>query len=495
MNIQEEIQERRRQKLTELIDGIDAGDFAEVGRIPEKYTYGHLEALFFFLEILDNGAWLYEWLYDLAMECGRTAIMEKAKRGEKIKVVFLTVSAAQWPAEEVYRLIEADRRCESYIVVCPLAGRDKEDMKRTYIQTYRFLEQSNHEVRKSYDEETESYLGWEVVGGIPDIVIHLNPWYRALPEAYQIESLPLKCINCYIPYGIYVENSEDGKYLEDVAYNRGFVNMLWKAYTDSERNREGYRIYGLLRGKNVLYSGYAKMDFFFHKKNYGVKELKTIWKIPASREEEAMKRVIIAPHHSIRSSAGLAFSTFHKNVYFWLYLAQKYSDKISFIFKPHPNLRFKAVETGVFESFDAYDAYLAKWEELPNARVVQEADYRDIFATSDGMIMDSISFLAEYMYVDKPLLFLRRKGQAFNDLGQEILQCCYQAQGEDYRGIEDFLNRIILGGNDERDGIRREVFERELNYPQINRCMAAERIYQDISSLFGEDPAGQKTDG
>ena len=43
------------------------------------------------------------------------------------------------------------------------------------------------------------------------------------------------------------------------------------------------------------------------------------------------------------------------------------------------------------------------WNALPNAKVVEEESYLDIFATSDGMIMDSASFIGEYLYVNKPL--------------------------------------------------------------------------------------------
>lgn len=83
------------------------------------------------------------------------------------------------------------------------------------------------------------------------------------------------------------------------------------------------------------------------------------------------------------------------------------------MFKPHPNLRARVVQAHAFESEEAYDTYLEEWNKLPNACVMQEEDYRSAFATSDGMIMDSCSFIAEYMYVDKPLLFLKRDGQAF----------------------------------------------------------------------------------
>lgn len=481
------LQEKCTQLLEELFDGIDAGDFSDARTIPQKYKYSHLWALLNFADVLDDGIRLYGQLYTLAMEHGKAMLREKLWRGQKVRVAFLAVSAAEWPAEEVYRLLERDDRCESYIVVSPLLERDKEDAKQTYMQTCRFFEESGHAVRKVYDVDRERYAGWEELGGVPDILIHLNSWYRALPEEYWIESLPLSCLNCYIPYGIYVANSVDGNYVRDFVYNSQFANMLWRIYADSDENVKGYQTYGLLQGKNVFRSGYAKMDYFLHERVYGEEQIRAIWKIPAGADAKEMKKLILAPHHSFKGHAGIAFSTFHKNLYFWLYLAKKYEDKITFILKPHPNLRARAVEAGVFESFAACDAYLEEWNSLPNGKVVTEADYRDIFATSDGMIMDSASFLAEYMYVDKPLLFLRREGQAFNELGKKCLQCCYTERGEDYTEIENFLIRTILGGEDEKKEIRRAMFAEELDYLTKNQIMASESIYQDIVNCFSRE--------
>ena len=183
--------------------------------------------------------------------------------------------------------------------------------------------------------------------------------------------------------------------------------MMTRVYVDSERNLRGYQEYGLLRGKNIVYSGYTKMDYFYEERVWSEAEIRKLWKIPDGMESQDMKKVIIAPHHSISEDSVVKFSTFAKNVYFFLYLAKKYCNEVSFVFKPHPNLRLRAVEAKVFESYEAYDAYLEEWNSLPNAKVVQESDYLGLFDTSDGMILDSVSFLAEYIYVHKPLLFLQ----------------------------------------------------------------------------------------
>lgn len=477
-------QERYIMLLNELLDGIDAGDFDDIGKIPEKYTYEHLMALFVTSDMLDNGRTLYEQLYTISMAHGKHMLQRKIQNGEKIKIAFLAISAAEWPAEKVYRLLERDERTECYVVVSPLVDRDFESRRDTYRQTYDFFKQNGYHVKNSYHEETDSCEPWQALGGMPDICIHLSSWYQSMPDVYRITSFPLSCINCYIPYGMYVANSVDGSYVKDYVYNKGFVNLMWKIYADSRRNQEGYQEHGLLRGKNVAFSGYPKMDCFYDSQKWTEEKIRKLWKIPEGKKADDMKRIIIAPHHAILGYGGIKFSTFPQNVYFLLYLAEKYQDKVSFILKPHPNLRIRAVEAKVFESYEDYDAYLGKWDALPNAKVVQESDYLGIFATSDGMIMDSASFIAEYMYVNKPLLFLQRDGQAFNKLGEKLMQAHYLKQGDDYIGIERFLQNVILGGDDSKKPVREEIWKEELDYVGLNRCAASEYIYHDICNLL-----------
>lgn len=470
--------------LNELMDGVDRGDFSGE-KIPDKYTYGHLYAIFGLLDELDGGRELYEQIYDLAMERGESEIRRKCARGEKIKIAFLVISAAEWGMEKIYRMLEQDDRTECYIVVSPLVDRDLESRRDTYIQTVNFFEKNGYEVRGGCNEEFNVPVSWQEMGGMPDIVMHSTPWIQSMSPVFQVINFPLMVLNYYIPYGIHVEDSLTGNYLEQCVYNKEFINMMKRIYTDSERNLHGYQKHGLLHGKNVVYSGYAKMDFFYETRDWSEEQIRKLWKIPDAAKCQDIKKVIIAPHYSISGeNVPLKFSTFAKNAYFFLYLAKKYCNQISFVFKPHPNLRFRAVKEKLFDSYEAYDAYLEEWNSLPNAKVVQESDYLNLFDTSDGMILDSISFLAEYKYVHKPLLYLRRKEQAFNPLGKCLLEVDYTAKGEDYTEIEKFLQEVIINGNDILRDKRQQVFENELDYIKRGRGNASEYIYRDIVSLF-----------
>lgn len=472
------------EKVNELLDGVDRGDFMDASVIPQQYTYGHLMALYQLSGSLNDGKELYEKIYDRIIKIGKCSIQKKISSKQKLKVAFLAISAAEWAGENVYRMLSKDERLECYIVMCPLTDREKEDRKKIEAQSYRFFLNNHYDVRRVYWEEGDACAGWEQIGGFPDVVIHLTSWYQCLPEPFQIEQFPLNMINCYIPYGMYVANSLDGNYIKRAVYDKEFINLMWRVYADSRANLSGYIKYGLLHGKNVRYSGFSKMDFFLEKREYTQEQIENIWKIPADGDSLKMKKIIIAPHHTVQSCGGIYYSTFLYNAYFWLYLARKYQDKISFIFKPHPNLRIKSVWSKFFNSFEEYDDYITQWEALPNARVTEEEGYLDIFATSDGMIMDSASFLGEYLYVNKPLLFLTRKEQAFNSLGEKTLSCYYTAKGEDYIAIEQFVERVILQGEDMMEDIRTQVFAEELDYADANGCGASEFIYKDIMKLF-----------
>ena len=469
--------------LNELMDGIERGDFSGES-IPEKYTYGHLYAIFQLLDELQGAENLYEQIYNMAVKCGTAEIRRKCAEGEKVKIAFLVISAAEWGLEKVYRMLEQDDRVECYVVISPLTDRDLESRRDIYLQTVDFFEKNGYEVRGGCNEEFNVPASWQEVGGMPDIVMHSTSWIESMPTEYRVINFPLMTLNYYMAYGIHVSDGEAGYYVEKIVYNKEFANMMTRIYADSERDVRGYQEYGLLHGQNVVYSGYAKMDIFYENRDWSEEAVRKLWKIPDGVKCQDMKKVIIAPHHSISENSMLKYSTFHKNLYFLLYLAKKYRNEVSFVFKPHPNLRFNAVKEKVFESYEAYDAYLKEWSSLPNAKVVQESDYLDYFDTSDGMIMDSSSFLAEYMYVHKPLLFLLRKGQEFNPLGKILLEADYTAKGEDYAEIERFLQEVIINGNDVLIDKRQQIFDSELDYMKRGRNSASEYIYRDIASFF-----------
>ena len=471
------------KRVKELIDGIDKGDFSK-DIIPDKYRWEHLLGLLLLKDSLDGGEDLFIQLYRKAIDSAKNYIRKKASSGQSIKVVFQSYSAAEWPAEEVYKRYQQTKGIETLVFVSPLMGRGKETAINSYSQTYDYFVQTGHRVYGGLDVETCKIKSWDDFGEAPDVLYQLSTWFTSLPEAQWFSRLPMRCLMAYIPYSLYLANNADGSYAVNSVYNKEIINLMWRVYCDTRFNLEGYKKYQLLKGENVRFSGYTKMDYFLDDKEMDAKEISNLWKIPVGNEEGKIKKIIIAPHYSVGNREIILYSTFKKNAWFWLYLAEKYKDKVSFVFKPHPNLRYVAVEEGLFKDYEEYDSYLQRWNDLPNAKVVQESSYLEYFVTSDAMIMDSISFLGEYLYVGKPLLFLTREEQRFLELGEKVVNAYYRVPGDDYSGIIDFIDDVVLSGNDFMKANREEVFDQEYNYVKQNGICASDFICKELLELI-----------
>ena len=468
---------------TELAEAVDNNWLVD-GEKAAGYTYAHLVAMFFATGSMEDGNKLYNYCYDAAIRCGKSNIDKRLRDGQKIKVAFLPISAAEWPAERIYKMLRDDDRFLPVVVPVPIIGRTKEERGKTYSQTYKYFEENGYNVEHVYDPDTEEITGWEDIGGVPDVVIHVTPWYLDMVKNYQIINLPFSVLNVYISYGLTVGNSQTGRFDELCMYNKEFMNLCWRVYTETKTDYEEFIRYEALGGKNVRNSGYIKMDYFYDEHSYTEKDIRNMWGIPENRDANGYKKVIIAPHFSVGDTNVLSFSTFDKNMYFYIYLAKKYKDSISFVFKPHPNLRNGLVKHGYMKSIDEYEAYLDEFRRLPNARVQEEGSYLELFDTSDAMIDDSISFVGEYLYTGKPMLFLERPEQRFNELGKKIIDAPYKVKGTDYYGIDTFLEDVVLAGNDTRKAIRQRVYEEELDYAGINGIKASDYIYNDIANAL-----------
>ena len=98
------------------------------------------------------------------------------------------------------------------------------------------------------------------------------------------------------------------------------------------------------------------------------------------------------------------------------------------------------------------------------------------------MIHDSGSFIGEYQYMDKPMIYLTRDTQTFNDLGKLILSTAYLIDGRDLEGIAALLQRVFIDGNDYKAADRKEIFDKYLNYPKHNGMLASNFIYKNIAA-------------
>lgn len=437
----------------------------------KQYQYRDLH---YILEIQeDNSSELFQLIASDVFQYN----IENIKRKPKIKVAFLTSQASIWACEPIYNRLASDNRYEAFIIVTPFEyGSDHNTVTETYNATCAFFEEKYYNYRKAYDVVNNKYLDMTELGS-PDIVFHQTPHTTYLHSNYQIESFNLNVLNIYIPYGIMIVNGHD------IQFNQKFHHLCWKIFCETPLHQKMMHQYSLIQDSNVECSGYVKMDPFLNCSEPIIDSNK-IWKLPPMNKsiDETIK-IIWAPHHALVDHP-FAFGTFHKNYKFFYELAKKYP-QISWIVKPHPLLKNDSIHFGLFRNSDEYDMYMNKWDELPNARTIHEGSYIDIFKTSDAMILDSVSFLAEYLYVQKPSLFLTKTCDSFNEFGDLVKDCHYQVDGEDFDGIEAFITNVLISKKDTMKDTRMGFYNKYLNYLELNKgLLASDYIYSYFCNVF-----------
>ena len=392
--------------------------------------------------------------YNKLMENVFKVSAQMISRKDKIKVGFVLYDSSIWCGDELYNYFTQDGRFEVTIFLCLRTDKMKlELIQRAFLYSRKQFEMRNLNVVDIKNPNAP----------IPeqDIFIFLTPYFLVLPLALRPENITAKTLLVYIPYGFSALNY-------NVA-NHMMSRLAWKFFFTSNVALKMYERLckvGMPRG---LCSGYAKTDIFFDKNA----KFHFDWKM--TRPDA--KKIIYAPHWSINSTAN--YATFQWNFQF-MYEFAKAHPEISWVFKPHPNLLFSAVEEKIFPSAETFKEYLQAWDKLPNALFYTGAYYQDIFATSDGMILDSCSFIVEYQFVDKPMIFLTREGEKFNELGREILKASYLVDGQNLDEIATTMQKVFIEGKDDKAAKRKAVFDKYLNYPKANGMLASEFIFKNI---------------
>lgn len=392
--------------------------------------------------------------------------LEKIRRKKKIKVAFVTDHAACWCGDKLYNLFAQNPRFETTVFFCQNKGESTLGDARHDLEQ---LKSSGVNVVAVFDSDAETPA--------QDIIFFLRPYPVFFSKSFQFEALTPQTLIAYIPYAILT--------IPVGYYNLTVFRVAWKIFFDTEfalRLLEEKCGIGVPRG---TVSGLPKLDLFFN----DTRKISFKWKM--TRPDA--KKIIWAPHWSM--NFGVFYSTFQHNYKFMYEFAKNHSET-SWVVKPHPRLMLAAIETKIFPSVAAYEDYLRAWEALPNAQVFTGAYYQEIFATSDGMILDSLSFIAEYQYANKPMIYLlNSETEEFSELGKKILDASYVIDGKNFEQIAAALKKIFIEGNDPLKPARQKVFDEELNYHRRNGMDAGDFIYKTIMEELKEENFNGKNIG
>jgi hypothetical protein len=388
-------------------------------------------------------------------------------RKRVIKIAFLVMHDSVWKVDNLFKKMMSDPCFDPVIIVTPFISYGENNMFNQMDVTYRFFEEKKYPVIKSYDHKKNQWISFSKQIN-PDAVFFTNPH----PITYDIfyKNIFSKYISYYVPYYYQISKHDNYK----MQYDQLFHNSVWKIFSPHRVAFEIHKKFSSNKGSNVELVGYPGTENLIKSK---VDKHEEVWKSQSCRK----LRIIWAPHHTI-DSPDLPYSNFIKYANFFKKIAHEYSTLIQWAFKPHPILMQKLInhpDWGLEKTLD----YWNFWSESEFSQL-EESDYSSLFKTSDAMIHDSGSFLVEYFFTGKPVMYLVSNElikDYFNELGSQAFDNCYHGNNKDdiYRFIKS-----LLSGNDEMQISRNIFFQKEIA-PYYQFCMPSSRILNSIKKDFG----------
>lgn len=412
----------------------------------EKISQLNYADIFNVSNVLDKDA------YNETLEKYFNHAVKKIRAKKKIRVGFVSDDPSMWCGDLLFKLFADDKHCETTFFLCLQKGLRNQPLS---------VEDFNRglESFKSRGVNVVAVTNDEQTFPAQDLLIILRPYFDHLPKSFALSSIGAETLLAYIPYGFNMSVWN--------IYDTPIYHVAWKIFFETQFHidlLEKECRTGMPRG---VFSGYPKLDAFYKNPTFD-------WKMT---RPHAVK-IIYAPHWSINS--GIFYATFQYNYKFFYEFAKAHPET-SWVIKPHPMLLSSAVGHKVFPSEESFREYLQAWDDLPNAKVFTGSEYQGLFATSDGMIMDCGSWIGEYQYTHKPMIFLTRDTQKFNQLGNALMKILYRVDGKDLKGIAALLQKIFIEGEDELSEPRKEFFDKHMNYMQANGTTASEFIFKTVA--------------
>jgi len=375
-----------------------------------------------------------------------------------IRVVFFAIYHSNWKYDSLIRLMLSDSSFEPLVLICPTVVRDKEHELKSRQECVDYFTLKHIPFVCAYDVESDTYLDPHTLN--PDIIFFTNPYRGLVHPDYYIDKFD-DVLTCYVSYAF---NNVPFKW----SVASLFHQIVWRYFVECDENYRLIRKLTSNKAKNCRITGYPLYDSFMSQipSYYD-------WKI----KDKKIKRIIWAPHHTVSNHLELLhLSTFERYADFFLELAMKYKDSVQFIFKPHPLLKSNLYTLSGWGKLRT-EAYYKKWSEGENTNI-NEGDYIDLFLSSDALIHDCGSFTVEYLYTQKPALYLdnqTRLSQS-NEIGKMAFGVHYHATDEEQ--ITSFIDEVILGNHDYKAKERNVFFQNHLLPP--NGCSVAENIINEI---------------
>ncbi|MEI4233692.1 CDP-glycerol glycerophosphotransferase family protein [Roseovarius sp. D22-M7] len=346
-----------------------------------------------------------------------------------IRVAFLVSNTASWKVGPVLSRMLEDEDFQTIAVICPVvAGQLSHVADQTAEAVRRYLDMQGF----AYVDLTgvdESDAKAELDRLDPHLVVFTNP-HRLVPEALH-DDLFRQRLSCYVPYSHEVMQYGD----DQEQHNQESHNAFWRIFVPHDASRRCYAEARIRGDAGVSVTGFPACEPLMEPATAREPS-------PWQPQDRAKARVVYAPHWLWRPDIKMAtIDTFGDAM---MRIADDYREDIQWALRPHPMLRPKLMEDPAWGPART-QAFFDFWEHSEFSQI-HEDDYVPLFRTSDALIHDSGSFLAEYLYLRKPVMYLMTEetgDKYFNSFGRAAITACEVGRSADE--IRRFLDDLLAG--------------------------------------------------
>ena len=361
-------------------------------------------------------------------------ILYRLYKKERINVAFFCMAMPLFRYESIFKLMKEDTLFNPMIFVAPRNG-DVRNRLRESRAIEKYCKQNNFRCVTLKNRILN--IGRDISKYDIDIAFYTQPYYGICCKEYYYDKMNNSLL-CYTPYGYLISYTK-----------HNFVSVLnliaWKNYMPTKVSMNVALTFNS-NYKNLYFVGYPGYDSYCACKEFQ-------WKC------KDKIRIIWAPHHSIRTDGWLHLACFLDVYEDMVMLAKKYEQQIQILFKPHPHLYTALCSIwGRKKTIEYYNL----WKSMPNTDMCEEDAY-PIFKTSDALIHDCASFLLDYMYTQKPCLYIALSGK-LNVETAEDGRSAYEAHYHAFqkKDIELFIVNVLIKGKDDMRDLRRDVFQKHI---------------------------------
>lgn len=334
-------------------------------------------------------------------------------RSDEIKVVFVVADTSIWEIfSPLYRRLISDTRFAVSVIAI-----ERVDLASTKPQSevHRFFE--HRSIKHSYlGKSQQSNFLWKSYD-----FAFFTLGTGAFPKQLSIRAASRHCRTIYLAYGMLLGDHHNYQ------YNSDSQHFAWRLLAANDFEHSNYWLHARRANARVVRTGYTKFE-----------ELSNL---TSSSISGTRPTVIWAPHWTIGDRSHNRFGMFDRIRNEVIMLIRSHPE-IDFVLLPHPNLP-DAFNQMYLSTGQSYEDYAEKFGLEKNAHVASVDEVSKLFIRSSAMLTDSISFLGDYLFTQKPLLFLNRSDRRrLNDLGEQIIDCHYS--GTNANDIDIFLKQVVL---------------------------------------------------